>query len=217
MQEATRLSPADRTSTRQKVLATSLALFNERGSAKVTTAEIAQAAGIAEGNLHYYFRKKADLVLALYDAFEAEVVRVAAPRFSDDDVFEEYRDYLREWFRLMWDHRWFYRDAMALFAIAPSLESRVRAGTMRAQQIVRIVFERMVERGLLRATPEQLGRLLTNAWIVSTYWIDYLRLTTGLTELRETDLDWGYAQVLALYDPFLTDRWRALARAAAGH
>ncbi len=143
------------------------------------------------------------------------MVRVATPRFSDDDLFEEYRDYLREWFRLMWDHRWFYRDTVALLAIAPSLEPRIRAGTVRAQQIVRTVLDRMVERGLLRATPEQLERLLTNVWIVSTYWIDYLRLAAGLTELREADLDWGYAQVLALYDPFLTSKWRTLARAAA--
>ena len=214
VQEEMRLSSTDRTSTRQKVLETSLALFNERGSAKVTTAEIAEAAGIAEGNLHYYFRRKADLVVALYEAFKAEVVRVNAREFSDDDPLEDYADYQRDWFRLMWTHRWFYRDYAAMLAIAPELEPRVRDGTARARQVVRTVFDRMVARGLLRATPDQAERLLANVWIVSTYWIDYLRLSADSAELREIDLDWGYAQVLALYAPFLTAKGRALARTA---
>lgn len=206
-----RLSPADRTSTRQKVLETSLALFNERGSAKVTTAEIAEAAGIAEGNLHYYFRRKSDLVIALYEAFQAEVVRVNAREFSDDGPLEDYAEYQRDWFRLMWTHRWFYRDSAALLRIAPALEPSVRAGTARARQVVRAVFDRMVGRGLLRVSPEEFERLLANVWIVSTYWIDYLRFSGSPAELREADLDWGYAQVLALYAPFLTAKGRALA------
>ena len=206
-----RVSATERTSTRQRVLETSLALFNERGSANVTTAEIAEAAGIAEGNLHYYFRKKADLVVALYDAFEAEVVRVNAREFGDDASLEDYAEYQRDWFRLMWTHRWFYREAAALFAIAPELEPRLRAGTIRAQLIVRSVLDGMVARGLLRASPDQVERLLVNVWIVSTYWIDYLRLSAGQAELREADLERGYAQILALYAPFLTAKGKALA------
>ena len=217
MLERTQVSSADREGarrpdTRQHVLATSLALFNARGSAKVTTAQIAQAAGIGEGNLHYYFRRKADLVMALYDAFEAEVARVARREFGDDASAEDYAEYQRDWFRLTWTHRWFYRDSVALLAIAPELEPRVRSGTARAQGVVRAVFDHMAARGLLRATPDQVERLLVNVWIVSTYWIDYLRLSAGRTELREEDLDWGYAQVLALYSPFLTASGRALAR-----
>ncbi len=203
------------TGTRQRILDASLALFNQRAPAQVTTAEIAEAAGIAEGNLHYYFRKKADLLVALYDAFEAEVIRVAARDLGDGSPpLEAYVEYQRDWFRLIWTHRWFYRDTVALFAIAPELRPRVRAGTARAQLRVRSVLDRMVEGGLLRATPEQAERLLTNAWIVSTYWIDYLRLTADRDELREADLDWGYAQVLALYAPFLTSEGRALAGVA---
>lgn len=208
-----RLSSGDRTSTRRTILDTSLALFNERGSANVTTAEIAEAAGIAEGNLHYYFRRKADLVVALYEAFEAEVLRVNAREFGDEGYLEDYAEYQRDWFRLMWTHRWFYRDAPALLAIAPALEPRVRAGTARAQQAVRTVFNGMISRGVLRATPDEVEHLLVNVWIVATYWIDYLRISAGSAELRAEDLDRGYAQVLALYAPFLTDNGKALTRA----
>jgi len=49
-----------RADTRRNILEVSLGLFNERSPAQVTTAEIAASAGVAEGNLHYHFRRKAD-------------------------------------------------------------------------------------------------------------------------------------------------------------
>ena len=44
--------------TRDKILAASLVLFNQRGFGAVTTAGIAEQAGILEGTLWYHFRAK---------------------------------------------------------------------------------------------------------------------------------------------------------------
>ena len=66
-----------RADTRRNILEVSLGLFNERSPAQVTTAEIAASAGVAEGNLHYHFRRKADLLVALFDMFEAEAIAAA--------------------------------------------------------------------------------------------------------------------------------------------
>ena len=52
--------------TRDRILAQSLALFNDRGLGRVTTAEIAAACGIREGNLQYHFPRKSGLVEALF-------------------------------------------------------------------------------------------------------------------------------------------------------
>ena len=45
----------------------------------MTTAEIAQAVGISEGNLHYHFRRKQQILVALFDEFEAALDQVAEP------------------------------------------------------------------------------------------------------------------------------------------
>ena len=73
-----------RQNTRERILVTCRKLFNTSGVAAVTTAAIAEAVGINEGNLYYYFKKKADIVSELFEQFAAEQLRVA----SQQDVEE---------------------------------------------------------------------------------------------------------------------------------
>ena len=54
-------------STREKILAVSLRLFNEQGYRNVTMRAIADALSISVGNLTYHFAKKQDIVSALMD------------------------------------------------------------------------------------------------------------------------------------------------------
>ena len=51
--------------TRDRILDATRQIIEERGSARVTTKEIARAAGVAEGTLFKYFERKDDLVLAV--------------------------------------------------------------------------------------------------------------------------------------------------------
>jgi len=51
--------------TRDRILDATRQIIEERGSARVTTKEIARAAGVAEGTLFKYFDRKDDLVLAV--------------------------------------------------------------------------------------------------------------------------------------------------------
>ena len=54
-------------SNRERIVDTALQLFNERGSATVSTNHIAAAARISPGNLYYHFRNKEEIVRALFE------------------------------------------------------------------------------------------------------------------------------------------------------
>lgn len=195
-----------RTRTRERVLEVALALFNDRGADRVTTAEIAAAAGINEGNLYYYFQKKEQLAIALVEQFAAAVLETARRPLTDPADPAAYTDYQRGWFDLMRDYRFCYRDGAALRTIAPSLRELLAELTGRGQAEVRRVLGLMQTHGFLRATDEDIAALIDNLWIVSSYWMDY-RLQ-GAAPVSAEDLAWGYRQVEMLLEPYLTEAGR---------
>jgi AcrR family transcriptional regulator len=193
-----------KSATRDRVLAVSLELFNERGIDRVTTAEIAEAAGINEGNLYYYFQKKEQLALALFEYFAAAALATADQALGDPAAPETYAAYNRGWFALMWDYRFFYRDGGALRAVAPALRERLTELTRRGQASVRRVFGLMRAHGLMRATDEEVEALIANIWIVSSYWMAFRHGGGGA--ITTADLEWGQRQVDFLCRPYLVGR-----------
>lgn len=77
-------------STKEKILSSSLRLFNEQGLERITTRDVAKDLGISQGNLHYHYPNKNELILALYDLFIDEVrqlQRYQGGEFSKEDMF----------------------------------------------------------------------------------------------------------------------------------
>jgi AcrR family transcriptional regulator len=201
---------APRLKTRARLLDICRDLFNERGPDSVTTAEIAAAAGINEGNLYYHFQRKEQLLDALFAAFETEIRAAAgAPVAAPDGT----RDYLAGWFRTMWEWRFFYRDGAAIFRLSPALKPRLQVLSAQGQALVGEAWQHMEDAGLLvPVSPAARASLITNAWIVSTYWIDYLRAGRGVAQITRAHIGWGAQQVMHLFDPYLTEAGRNLTR-----
>ena len=197
-------------STRDRLLAVALALFNERGPDRVTTAQIAEAAQVNEGNLYYYFKTKQALVLALFGQFEDAVgLLLNADRPTDAEPVG-YLDFLSEWLEIVWTYRFLYRDFIGLLATAPELRSRIRLISNRARTPVKNLIDQMRAAGLMRIGDDELEVLLPNVWIVSTYWVMYLDVQEGVRTLKKAHLEWGLRQVGGLFQPYLSEAAREL-------
>ena len=111
------------TKTRDKLLEASLILFNERGFGAVTTASIAQQAGVLEGSLWYHFRTKKDILLAhielLQQVFEGTNLDAdsTSPETIIAGIFASYD--------VIWDFRYILRDDFGalLDAEEPALQT----------------------------------------------------------------------------------------------
>ncbi|MQB09334.1 TetR/AcrR family transcriptional regulator [Agrobacterium sp. ICMP 6402] len=197
--------PPRRARTRDRILEAALELFNGRGPDRVTTAEIALAVDINEGNLYYHFRTKESLVLALFARFEADAMMlVATVDGADEGAAATYAGFLRQWFSLVWNYRFLFRDLVCLIALAPSLVEPVRTISAAMRLAVGDIVGRMQNAGLVTIPESERDAVLTNLWIVSTYWAAYLNLQEGVSEFGQQQLDWGLQQVSSLFRPYLS-------------
>ncbi len=201
--------------TRDRILKAALGLFNERGEAHVSLAQIAAKLGISEGNLWYHFRTKHDLVAALFTDLEERIERNLSrePASAGADL-ADFGDYARQSFRDIWEYRFLYRhrfDPEAESALAQCIAEH----TERAHRHTERILAEMVARQLLAASPQEISELAANAWIISRYWLDYLQERHGLARITEAELQAGVKQLFALYRPYLTDAARAQVAAHA--
>ncbi len=193
-------------STRDRILDASLVLFNDKGPDRVTTAEIARAVKINEGNLYYHFKTKAAILEALFHRLKADAalfMKEAAVSASGEPGV--YSQFMRRWFSIVWDYRHMFRDLQRMIAIAPSLLEPSRSLSLAMRVVVEAALRQMTDARRINVPDLEVPQLLANVWIVSTYWPVYLTLQEGVEDLGPEHLDWGLKQVASLFKPYLSD------------
>lgn len=198
--------------TRDKILLTSLDLFNEQGERNVTTNHIAAHLAISPGNLYYHFRNKSDIIYEIFLEYEKLVdyylqIPDDRPLRLDDLTF-----YLESVFDGLWSYRFFHRDLEFLLDSDPRLRADYRAFTSRCLEAIQKIFEGLAAGGVIEAQEPSLRAAMSlNVWLVITNWMAFLK-TAHNSELSGnlsiTELKQGIYQVLTLEIPYLTPDYR---------
>lgn len=186
---------------RQKVLEIALQLFNQQGSARVTTNHIAEAAGISPGNLYYHFRNKEDLIRSLY-AEMAETWQTSfqapahVPTLADLDAL------LSLSFQLIWKYRFFYQEFVSLCMRDPDLAEQYRRLRQHGQASFCNLVSMFAEHGVFRRLSEAEAQDLADlTWLLTEFWLPYLQL--GGEAPGEEHIQRGIALFRALLRPYL--------------
>ncbi len=115
-----------KTDTKSRILDTALALFNERGTANVTTNHIAEALNMSPGNLYYHFRNKAEIVRELF----ARIMQAWAENYAlpagKPPTFKTMDAMAAGNFEIQWRYRFFFRDLTLLLGADPELAELYR-------------------------------------------------------------------------------------------
>jgi AcrR family transcriptional regulator len=197
--------------TRERILETSLAMFNRAGAPNVTTADIADEMNISPGNLYYHFGNKEEIIAELYAAHEARVLPLFADPQGRPIGIEDVWLWLHLFFEEIARHRFLYRDLDVLAARDPRLGARfgklVRQGGATVVELCRA----MVAAGTMRAGDREIAALAQNILLVATYWHSFERVRRA-TQDGAVEPDTGRAayQVLTLLAPYLVGDARTL-------
>jgi AcrR family transcriptional regulator len=76
--------------TAERILITSLDLFNQQGEGNVSSVDIAIELDISPGNLYYHFKGKEVLVSALFDLYRVQIDKVLAAPYHKELSIEDF-------------------------------------------------------------------------------------------------------------------------------
>jgi len=202
--------------TRERILDTSLAMFNAQGEPNVTTNHIADELGMSPGNLYYHFRNKDDIVEQLFSRYETRIddaLLVPEDRLPNlEDIWLQ----LHLVFECMWAYRFLYRDLVDILARNRKLKLRFVRILTRASASAAELMRGLARAGIMRASTAEIRALAENVLLVATFWQSYSAVRGGKAEDAQIELGKGIHQVMVLIAPFLREEEREHLNALAG-
>ncbi|TNE56026.1 MAG: TetR/AcrR family transcriptional regulator [Sphingomonadales bacterium] len=159
--------------TRDKILLTARHLFNEAGYSAVTTAALAEACGIAEGNLWYHFKTKRDLLAAIAEEFSAHIeARLEIPPDPHRPA-QSYATWLEALMVEQRKYRFLYRDSPHHDEHIEMMAANVPNWIQRSQDSIELHLRALVDHGLLKWPDDRLQDLAANATFILRYGLEY--------------------------------------------
>lgn len=196
------------TKTRERILDTSLAMFNDRGEPNVTTNHIADELEISPGNLYYHFRNKEDIVEHLFARYETRIDQALAVPEDRLPNLEDLWLQLHLCFEVMWEYRFIFRDIVDLTSRNRKLRMHFARILKRAAESAMVVLNGLVRAEIMRASRAETEATANNILLVATFWMNFNTVRGGVTEKSAQDLTQGIYQVMMLLAPFLRDAER---------
>ena len=159
--------------TAERILGTTLELFNRFGEPNVSTTTISAELNISPGNLYYHFPSKDELINTLFDQYEGRLYELLA---ASDDVLdvEDAWFFLHSLFELIWAYRFLYRDLNHLLSRNRRLETHFPAILLRKRAALRVLLDTL--RGAAPGDPadeRQRDAAAASMVVLLTYWLSY--------------------------------------------
>jgi len=109
-------------STRIKIVESSILLFNKKGLANVRLQDIAEYNNISPGNLTYHFKTKKDLMDYIIYYMIRKLVEIEATQRESLKQMSLY-NILRNNLVFLFNYRFFFRDILEIINLVPNAKS----------------------------------------------------------------------------------------------
>ncbi len=196
--------------TRDRILLTSLALFNDFGEPNTTTNHIADEMDISPGNLYYHFRNKADITTLLFEQYEKRMLELLSAARTRALDMEDMWLFLHLVFEIIWDYRFLYRDLDNLLGRHRKLRRHFSRIIERKIRTAQAICEGLVGSGVMQARDDEIEALARNIVVIATYWLSFENAISKADGAEGDMLARGVYQVMSLVAPFLEGEEREL-------
>ncbi len=167
---------SDSASTRERIVASAMALFTENGYDRTTMRAIATDAGLSVGNAYYYFASKEHLIQGFYDLVNADHrARSLEIVATTNDFAERLRGVLDAWVDVAMPHHAFAAQFFrhAADPNSPMSPFSEESAPTRASSVASMAA--VVEGSNIKADPGIIARLPSLLWLyqmgIVLFWV----------------------------------------------
>ncbi|MFF4775451.1 TetR/AcrR family transcriptional regulator [Microtetraspora fusca] len=154
--------------TRERIVATALRLFKERGFEATTMRAIASEAGVSVGNAYYYFSSKEQLIQAYYDRAQGEHEAACRELLAIETSFgTRLSGVLRAWVRVSEPYHEFAAKFFKHAAEPSNPLSPFSADSAPARESAIAIYREVVEGSADRIDSELRAELPELLWLLS--------------------------------------------------
>lgn len=132
--------------TKERILLTSIDLFNRQGVGPITTNHIAKAMEISPGNLYFHYDNKEEILQELFKRMCRDTYAIWKPRRTKNQSAVHVID---ENFELYWKYRFFHREMYSLRRRDPELATMWRDHIEKMMKLMLILYRHWVREGYM--------------------------------------------------------------------
>jgi AcrR family transcriptional regulator len=198
--------------TRDRILETSLMMFNDEGEHNVTTVDIANELNISPGNLYYHFKGKESIVEALFARFDSEFGTLLRESGEARLDLKDYWFFIYVIFEELYKYRFLFVDLGDIMLRYGDIEKRFRRLITQLRNATTQVLTQLVEQALIRLDDEQMPVLGDTITMIMLYWFSHQRLSNpGLP--ADKVIHGAVYRIMCLVSPYVAEGQRDFMRA----
>lgn len=189
-------------STKQKIIQTSIELFNEQGAQNITSRHIAAKLGISHGNLDYHYKTKEALMIAIYEQMRTEMSESYNSRIDFTSSFEHFQRLLKHLDEFNLKYRFFNLDVLEISRSFPQLSRLLEETILLRKKQMEDLFKEFIQEGFIQEkSQKEYSRLQHHIRIIITFWLPQKEI---LSSFQSTETGEMVRHIWALLTPYFT-------------
>lgn len=190
--------------TKDKIIETSVKLFNEKGCLNTSTRHISNELGISVGNLYYHFKNKEEILIEIFLRYVNAVFKeISFLNHSQDEIFL-LKNFLVDTLDSNIEYRFLHLELNLLLISFSKFKTIMQEQLKLEIKMIKELLYHQIKYGYLKQLNEiEIEFLVSNSWILASSNLSYWNL---LSDNIIKNVKKGSLNVYYLIKPYLTQK-----------
>ena len=196
------------TTTKEKIIETSINLFNEKGCLNTSTRHIADELGISIGNLYYHFKNKEEIVIEIYEIFSKKLSSHIQFSILDEDEVFNFEKFINDYFIWETEFKFLRVEISYIYKSFPKVKLALENLLEYRNRQLFYLYKHQQKYGYMKELDDtELKFTISNIWTIVYHWDIYWILSEQENNCDEKQkLKNGLLNFLYFFKPYMTEK-----------